>query len=198
MKDDQLSGKEDDLLEELPRHLRVKLLRFMNQDMRRLWSTIRSELVHAPEQFKEMSESLPEIFALISPNADLRNKREVYVSIAKFLQGHLRQPLPICLNTVHLLCHEADPSLVEDGATGGERFLELAKALILTIKVYYEPQDARIYNRKTEIYYLKDDQPASIRFPEQLDWESVPEDVRENRIRKGMEPEVFKLYPKEA
>lgn len=197
MRDNQQPAQENDLLEELPQHLRVKLLRFMNQDMRHLWSSIRSELNHTPEYLKDISEALPEIFALTSPNADLRNRREVYVSISKFIQRYLHQPLPICLNTVHLMCQETDPHLLEDGAAGGENFLDSVKEFILTIKVYYEPQDTRIYSRKTEIYYLKDGQPASVKIPEIIDWESVPEDVRENRIRRGMEPEVFKLYPTE-
>jgi hypothetical protein len=137
-------------------------------------------------------------FGIAGPDADLRNRREVYVTIAKFIQEHTYSPLPICLNAVHSLCGETDADIREDGAIGGEKILESDKNLILTIKVYYEPQDARRYTRRTEIYYFKEDHPAAISFPQQLDWEDVPEDVRENRIHKGMEPEIFKLYPKES
>ena len=48
----------------------------MKRDMRKLWSAIRSDLVKAPKYLQDLSEQLPEIFAFISPDADLRNRRE--------------------------------------------------------------------------------------------------------------------------
>jgi hypothetical protein len=167
------------------------LLRFLRREGRTLWQELRLVLDPLPPTLRECVELLPEVFAAIERDNACRDKREVYLVIAKLLQEKLGQPLPVCLATTHLLCGEADPKLLEDGAPGGDRLLTDARALLLAIKVHYGARDARTFHRKTEVYFLDGGQPAVAAVDE-------ARDVRESRLREGAEVVTFKLYPREG
>jgi hypothetical protein len=192
-----MNFSKNELLEVLPRATSLKLLRFINTDVKQFWRTIRSTLPQASEPIKEFAEQLPEIFTAIELDNDLRDRREVYLTIAQFLKDHLRQPLPICLNAVHLLCQEDNPLIQEDGAVGGEKLVEAAQNLLVIIQVHYEPQSGGIYNRKIEIYFLKEGSRKVKRIEDQLDWDDLPQHIRETHLsQQNIETKPVHLYPR--
>lgn len=197
MKNKDSLHKDEELLEELPGQLTAKLLRFVRKDVRKFWRSIRLTLPQASEPIKELAEHLPEIFAGIDLDNDLRDRRQVYLTIAQFIRDNLQQPLPICLNTVHFLCQEDNPSIQEDGAVGGEALVEAAKNLLVIIQVHYEPQTGGIYNRKIEIYFLKEGLRKVKRIEEQLDWDDLPQHIRETHLRQeNIDTKPVQLYPR--
>lgn len=155
----------------------------------------------------EVKNAVNDIFDIleIEPDNDNPNKREVYKSIAKFLQENLHQPERVCLGITHKLCREFDERLLKEGVEINQKLLETAKALILTIKVHYEPKvnyepelpTVQTYNRQTEIYYIKGNKPIVTRIEQELKRDSLPEDVRSEWLREGEKKLTFKLYPKE-
>lgn len=157
-----------------------------------------------PTEVKNAANDIFDILEIEQDN-DVPNKKEVYKSIAKFIQENLHQPLPVCLRITHNLCREFDQRLLKEGVQINQKLIEAAKALILTIKVHYEPkvnyepelQTVKTYNRQTEIYYIKGNKPAVTRIEQELDWDSVPQDVRSEWLREGEKKLTFKLYPKE-
>lgn len=171
------------------------LLDFVTTQVNPLWLYFRERWNEAPKVVQNFLETVPELFKDIELDNDLRNRREIYLEIARFLQKKLNQPLPICLGATHLLCRESDKRLLKDAALGGERLAEEVKSIILTIKVYYKPLDYRAYNRLLEIYYVNNSQPTAFKLEERLDWDYLPQDIREFHLRQGAETGVFKLYP---
>ena len=164
-----------------------------------------------PEEVKNAMSNIFDIFKEIEPDTeiepdnDIPNKREVYQSIAKFIQENLHQPLPVCLRITHNLCREFDERLLKEGGEINQKLLEASKALILTIKVHYEPKvnyepelpTVQTYNRQTVIYYIKENKPIVTRIEQELKRDSLPEDVRSEWLRKGEKKISFQLYPKE-
>ncbi|MBD2515071.1 hypothetical protein H6G93_08620 [Nostoc sp. FACHB-973] len=175
--------------------LEDKLIEFVKTKVNRLWLNYHDKLSEAPKALQDFFEEVPELFKNIELDNDLRNRREIYLQIAKFIQKKFNQSLPICLGVTHLLCRESDKRLLKDGALGEKRLAEDVKSILLTIKVSYKPVDSQAYNRQLEIYYVNNDQPTAFKLEERLDWDYLPQDVREIRLRQGAETEVFKLYP---
>lgn len=183
-------------LSELSEDVNIKLIEFINKDLRDFWCSIRTTFSQASDPVKNLAEKLPEIFAETEPDDNLREQRVIYLAIAQFIRDHLQKPLPICLNAVHILLQEKNLSLLEDGALGGDRLIEDVKELIVTITIHYEHNDSFIYNRKIEIYFLKDSLPKVKRVQELIDWDKLPSKIRQRRIRQE-EMNIITLYPKE-
>ncbi len=78
-----------------------------------------------------------------------------------------------------------------------QQLVKSAKEVILTIKVLYEPRPNRFYNRQIEILWLKSDQPTAVKVEEEVSWDNLPPDVRENHLCSGAAPLSFKLYQME-
>ncbi len=175
--------------------LEDNLLDFVKTKVNSLWLDYRDKWNEAPKALQDFFEAVPELFKNIELDNDLRNRREIYLEIARFLQKKFNQSLPICLGVTHLICRESDKRLLKDGVLGSERFAEDVKSILLTIKVSYKPLDSRAYNRQLEIYYVSNNQPTAFKLEERLEWDYLPQDVREFRLRQGAETEVFKLYP---
>ncbi len=168
--------------------------------LKETWPVMRATYSQAPEKFKHLAESLPELFADSETDIDLREKRQVYLIIAKFLRDNYKKPLPVCLGAAHILCDEADPRLLLDGVLDDEtkQLATSAKEAILTIKVLYEPLPTRSYNRLIEILWLKNDKPTAVKVEEEVPWDYLPPDVREKRLTSGTDPLTYKLYQQEA
>lgn len=168
--------------------------------LKQTWQFMRATFSQAPEKFKQLAESLPELFAESETDIDLREKRQVYLIIAKFLRDNYKKPLPVCLGVTHILCDEADPRLLLDGVLDDEtkELATSAKEAILTIDVLYEPLPTRSYNRRIEIVRLKNDKPTKVKVEEEVSWDYLPTDVREKRLHSGADTLTFKLYQQEA
>lgn len=170
--------------------------------LKQTWASMRATFSQAPEKYKQLAESLPEIFAKSETDIDLRQKREVYLIIAKFLGKNFQKPLPVCLGSTHILCDEDDPRLLLDGVLDDEasQLAISAKKAILSIKVLYEPLPNRFYNRLIEIFWLNNDKTTANKTEEEVPWDYLPPDIREKRFHVGAEAETlsFKLYPQET
>ena len=188
--------RDKESLSEFSDQVSIKLIEFINKDLRDFWCSIRATFSQASDAVKNLAEKLPEIFAETEPDDNLREQRVIYLAIAQFIRDNLHKPLPICLNAVHILLQEKNLSLLEDGAIGGNRLIEDVKELIVTIRIHYEPKDSFIHNRKIEIYFLKDSLPKVKRVQELIDWDKLPSKIREQRLRQ-QEMNIITLYPKE-
>ncbi|MEH2359575.1 hypothetical protein [Nostoc sp.] len=168
--------------------------------LKQTWQFMRATFSQAPEQFKQLAENLPELFADGERDIDLQEKRKVYLIIAKFLCEKFQKPLPVSLGATHILCDEADPRLLFDGVLDNEtrQLTESAKEIILTIKALYEPLQNRSYKRQIEILWLKNDNPTLVKVEEELPWDYLPTDISEKNLRSGANALTFKLYPLEA
>lgn len=168
--------------------------------LKQTWQFMRATFTQAPEKFKQLAESLPELFAESETDIDLREKRQVYLIIAKFLRKNFQKPLPICLGVTHILCNEADPRLLLDGVLDEEtkQLATSTKEAILTIKVLYEPLPTRSYNRLIEILWFKNDEPTAVKVEEEVPWDYLPTDVREKRLHSGADTLTRKLYQQEV
>ena len=174
------------------------LIRFVKTDLNKLWEYFSERWDEAPTVLQDFFEKNPELFTNIEVDNDLRNKKEIYLDIAKFIQKKFNQPLPICLGATHFLCGEINKRILKDGVSGKESLAlaKDAKSFLLTIKVSYNPVDSKVYNRQLEIYYVNNSQPALFKLEEPLEWDYLPPDIREKRIREGnTQAQVFKLYP---
>lgn len=169
--------------------------KFIDNEVNKLWIDYRERWEEAPKPLQNFLERIPELFKDIELDNDLRDKREVYLEIAKFLHKKFNQPVPICLGVTHLLCRESDKRLLRDGVPGEKKLIEASKSILITIKVSYEPLDSQVYNRQVEIYYMSNNKPAVFKVEQQLDWDYLPQDIRSRRLRQGAAPEVYKLYP---
>lgn len=190
--------RDKESLSEFSDQVSVKLIEFINKDLRDFWCSIRTTFSQASDPVKNLAEKLPEIFAETEPDDNLREQRVIYLAIGQFIRDHLQKPLPICLNAVHILLEEKNLSLLEDGAIGGDRLIKDVKELIVTIIIHYEPEDSFIYNRKIEIYFFKDSLPKVKKVQELIDWDELPSKIREQRLRQEeMDIITITLYPKE-
>lgn len=176
----------------------TKLIEFINNDLKLFWSKIKLDLFQESSPTQDFAEKLPEIFAYAEPDNNLRDKREIYLSIAELIKSKLNQPLPICLNAVHRLLQESNPTLLEDGSISGDTLIEKVKELIVMIQVYYEKIDNWMYNRKIEIYFLQEDLRKVQKIEDLIDWDGLPSIIRENLLRQPkINTTIIKLYPKE-
>ncbi|NES78500.1 MULTISPECIES: hypothetical protein [Okeania] len=148
-----------------------------------------------PPELKKVVESIPDFLSDLETDSQLINKREVYEIIAEFLQKNLNEELPLCLDATHIICEENDPRLLKERTGDAEKLAEDAKELILSIKVHYELLKNLTYNRKTEFFYHKKNQPAVKKVEEELDWDRIPGDVRSSYLIEGQKISTFKLYP---
>ena len=171
-----------------------------NRVLKQTWQFMRATFSQAPEQFKQLAENLPELFAESETDIDLQEKRQVYLVIAKFLHEKFQKPIPISLGATHLLCNEPDPRLLFDGVLDDEtqQLAKSAKEVILTIKVLYEPQPNLSYNRQIEILWLKNKQPTAFKVEKKVPWDDLPTDVREKHLCSGADTSNFTLYQMEA
>lgn len=176
----------------------IKLVDFINKDLRSFWCNIRTTFSQVSEPIKDLAEKLPEIFVDCEPDDNLREQRMIYLTIAQFIRDNLQKPLPICLNASHILLQEKNLSLLEDGAIGGDRLIEDVKQLIVMIKIHYEPNNSFIYNRKIEIFFFKDYLPKVKTFPELIDWDNLPSKIRQQVLRQEERNIItITLYPQE-
>jgi hypothetical protein len=168
--------------------------------LKQTWQFMRATFTQAPAKFKQSAEYLPELFADNETDIELREKRKVYLIIAKFLRDNFQKPLPVCLGSTHILCDEDDPRLLLDGVLDNEaeQLAIFAKKAILSIKVFYEPLPTRSYNRLIEILWLKNDKPIAVNVGEEISWDYLPADVREKRLHSGADTLACKLYQQEA
>lgn len=130
---------------------------------------------------------LPDLFKDIELDNDIKEKKKVYLIIAKFIQEKLNEPIPVSLGATHILCQEEDKDLLEDGADSSrvQQLANKVKAIILKITILYEPQTSKSYTRKTEIYFINNNQPAIFRNEEELAWDELPEPIRAEFLKTG-------------
>ncbi|MGD1703928.1 hypothetical protein [Dapis sp. BLCC M229] len=156
---------------------------------------LRQKYDELPPELKKVVESIPDFLSDIETDTELINKREVYEIIAEFIQKNLNEELPLCLDATHIICGENDERLLKERTEDAEKIAEDAKELILTIKVHYELLKGLKYNRRTEIFYRKKNQPAVRKVEEELDWDRAPSDVRSGVLNEEKKISTFKLYP---
>lgn len=53
------------------------------------------------------------------------------------------------------------------------------------------------YERKLEIFFVENGKPTLVRVEEEVPWDFLSPDVRESRLRHGIDSLTFKLYPQE-
>ncbi len=75
------------------------------QVLKETWQFMWATFSQAPEQFKQLAESLPELYANNEIDTDLQNRHKVYLVIAEFLRDNFQKPLPVSLGATHILCN---------------------------------------------------------------------------------------------
>ena len=165
---------------------------------RELAATGRKYYETLPPELRAVIDKLPLLLAKLELDTELQNKREVYQSIARFLEDRQGATMSVCLTLAHRLCGETQPSLLEGDVEVSDELLDTAKQLLASVRVVYARQESDIYTRKVEIYFLKGDKPALFRVEESLNWDELPADVRKTHLRDGKNSETFKLFPREA
>jgi len=130
-------------------------------------------------------------------NPDLTNRREVYAHIATFLVERLDGTVAEVRDAVYRLCGEDDKDILAEGKPCGAALAEQIEKVLLAVHVEYLLTDARQAKRVTVIHFLADGQPAERRVSEIIAWESLPRDVRGERLRRGVSGVAFQLYPRE-
>ncbi|MUG91335.1 hypothetical protein F7734_02060 [Scytonema sp. UIC 10036] len=159
------------------------------------------KLDEVPKPLQDLLDNLLKTFASFRQGADIQETLQVYLNIAKFMQSKFCKNLRVCLGATYILCEESEPQLLNKTVITDEakQLADVAKNLILTIKVHYEPinEELKECNRKTEIFFTSNDKPTVFRVEETIPWDNLPSDVREEYIRSGSKKQSFKLYPKE-
>ena len=87
---------------------------------------------------REVKNAFKDIFNIleIEPDNDISNRREVYQSIAKFLQKNLPQPrseplrITEYLRITHIICEEFDERLLKEAGETNHNLLKAARELI--------------------------------------------------------------------
>ncbi|NEP41989.1 MAG: hypothetical protein F6K25_13960 [Okeania sp. SIO2G4] len=174
------------------------LVQLIRDNFHEILRYLRQKYDELPPGLKKVVESIPDFLSDIETDTELINKREVYEIIAEFLQKNLNEELPLCLDATHIICGENDQRLLKERTGDAEKIAEDAKELILTIKVHYElskRSKGLKYNRRTEIFYQKKNQPAVKKVEEELDWDRAPSDVRSGVLNEEKKISTFKLYP---
>jgi hypothetical protein len=134
----------------------------------------------------------------IPSDPDLDNRNEVLAHLADFLSEHLGCAAPVARDAANRLCGEHDKTLLAKGKPCSPDLLKQARILLRAVRVHYQFQDNRQTHRITIIRFLAGNQPAERRVVVLLDWDLLPREVRDERLRHGATEVAFELYPTEA
>jgi hypothetical protein len=171
--------------------------------VRGIWRIVRAEMDKMPTSIRrlvnELGGALVAFLAVADTNPDRREKRQVYLALAGRLAERTGLRVGACLAAVHAVCAERDPMILEDGEgetreTG--RALDVARGLLVSVKVRYEPASGQTWTRQIEVWEARDGKPTVTRIAQDVDWDWLPDDVREQRLRQGNATIVFTLLPK--
>ena len=175
--------------------------RRMERMVRNIWREMRGNIDRMPESVRSMmtvlSGEIVEFLAGADVDPDRRNKREVYIAVARFLADRTGLRAGACLAAVHELCRESDEALLHDAESDGRevrRAVDVARDLIVAIKVHYTVVSERQCQRQVELWSARDGKPTVTRITQEVDWEWLPPDVREHRLREGGRSVSFNLY----
>ena len=172
------------------------LLRKIERQDNKLWQSLQDWIRKAPDDLRRFAEWLEEHFGELEFENELRNKGEVYLAVARFLHADMKQPLTACVGAVHALCGEQEPRLIDVGAVRINEVISAARARIVGIKVHYEQRDSRTWQRRVEVYYVRDGKPNVSSTQDQLPWDNLPGDVRRERLFGGRKSVSFSLFPR--
>jgi hypothetical protein len=128
---------------------------------------------------------------------DIANRLEVYAHVAASLCGRVGGAIAEVRDAVHRLCGEDDAAILAEGTPCGAALAEQIEAVLLGIGVEYQLINSRQATRITVIGFLADGQRTERSITEVIPWESLPGDVRDQRLRHGASQVVFQLYPRD-
>ena len=150
--------------------------------------------------WQSLADAILDVFEVAPASAadpDITNRREVYAHVATFLGERLGGTIAEVRDAVHRLCGEEDKSILAEGNPCDAALVERMEKVLLAIRVEYQVIDSRQAKRVTVISFLADGQPAERRITEVIAWESLPRDVRDERLRHAVSQVAFQLYPRD-
>ena len=177
------------------------LLDALENQVKELKRSLNHKSFSLEDGFGGMQELLRKISRFLGLDVDLENNRRIYEYIADFLSRKLDENIDICREATYLLCKENDEFLVTHDFPESEvnKIVLNAKKKLLSIKVHYDwSASSQICHCKTEIFShdLNNLKPMITRIEEEISWESIPSNVREQFIRNDeCELISFELYP---
>lgn len=130
----------------------------------------------------------------VDPDRD--NRRQAYDHVAAFLRERLDCSQASAREIVHCLCDEPDETLLAEGEPCDSDLLAKATDLLLAVQVEYCFEDSRQAQRVTTIAFLEGGQPKKRTVREAIDWDLLPKDVRDERLRQAATRVAFQLYPR--
>lgn len=156
---------------------------------------------------KNLLQGISQVFRQLSTgfiesesDLDRREKKDIYSTIANFLQKKFQEPVDICLSAIHVLCNESDPKILSEtnhSHLKSDSFSKHLKDCVHSILVRYEPINrGKLYKRQIEITFITEKR-STTKVSQEVDWDYLPPDVRERCLRYGEEVSVFEIYMQE-
>jgi len=152
------------------------------------------------EPARELLERLRAGLGALEADGERREKATVYRLVAERLGERLRLGPAAALGLTLALCGETDPALLRDAPAPLATELAEAARVLLVVKVSYAAgaaHDARL-RRLITVITLRDGQPVASDVEQELPWDQVPPEVREQRLVSGSPAVEYRLYPREA
>ncbi len=149
------------------------------------------------QKMPELKKSFPKMYELLSSvisdeESDLREKEEVYRSIAEFLSEKLELDKKIAFKIVQRLCGE---QLDEEPSEEEAELLDLIGKFLIMIKLKYSLKDNSTWLRVLEIYYLKQGHPSQYKVSQEIFRDYLPEEIRRDSILNNQKFFSYTLYP---
>jgi hypothetical protein len=138
-----------------------------------------------------------EINPASAADPDITNRREVYAHVATFVSERLGVEITEVRDAIHRLCGEEEKDILAEGKICDAALVEQVTQMLLAIRVEYLRIDWRQAERVTVISYLAGDQPTDRRVTEVIAWGSLPGDLRDEHLRRGVSQVEFQLYPRD-
>ena len=131
---------------------------------------------------------------------DLAERVTVYRLVAERCAGFLEQPLEAVFPAVLSLLAESDINLTESMPAPAPEVVSSLRQILLRVTVTYAVKDGGDLGERTVVVLLHEVQSRQVReykMAQEMPWENMPEDVREQFLRNNQRPVAFTLYPEE-
>lgn len=129
---------------------------------------------------------------------DLAERDAVYRVVAESCAGFLNRPADQVYPVMLRLCGETDANLTDGLPVPDPGIVSSLGQVLLQVTVTYSRKGEGA--ERTVLVLLHDTHERQVReqkIMEEMPWEKIPEDVREEFVRYGQKPVTFTLYPGE-
>lgn len=128
----------------------------------------------------------------IMKDVDTQNKEEVYNHIAKWISEKTNKDIKKCLvNWKDFIGEE------QAGPLADNEIISFLADKLLVIKLHYkEVEKNHKWNRQIDIFFKENEKSVKYSVTEQLDWDNLPSEVRQENIEKNSQIVSYIIYPK--